>query len=161
MKTSTFACMLVSLIVAVTTAASPRDKTPPAATEPAYVLVSDLKPEHNGKEVTMAFEIDETYLISGSVPVGQFPSFGIRPVLKDGAPRFSVLVSGDLADLMNRFGMLSPDPDAAKGRVIQATGKITVFPAPKNSPNRGPSYQLNIREWKKFKIVPSPNPRRA
>ena len=71
-----------------------------------------------------------------------------------------VLVSGDLADVMNRFG-LDDTSKTVKGVVMEATGKITVFPAAKDSPEKGPSYQLNIRDWKRFRIIPDPKPRGA
>lgn len=156
MKT-TVVSLFATLAIAVTAMASPDDKKLPQATqpEPPSVVVMELNPKLDGKEVTMTFEVRDTHLISGGVPVGAFPSFGITPALKDKSPRFSVLVSGDLANLMDRFGMRTPS-NAVKGRVIQATGTITVFPAPKNAANQGPSYQLNIRDWKRFRMVPSP-----
>ncbi|MEZ6057634.1 MAG: hypothetical protein R3C01_13115 [Planctomycetaceae bacterium] len=124
-------------------------------TNPPHIVIADLDPRLDGQEVTMAFTIADEYMISGSVPVGQVPSFGIRPKLDDDENRFSVLVSGDLADLMYRFG-LGADVNRAKGVVIQATGKITVFPALKDATDQRPSYQLNIRDWQKFRIVPDP-----
>ena len=108
----------------------------------------------------MAFTIADEFMISGGVPIGQVASFGIRPKLEPDAKRFSVLVSGELADLMNRFG-LGADVNRAKGIVIQATGKITVFPAPKEATDNRPSYQLNISDWRKFRVVPDPKPNGA
>src|SRR5437868_1442320 len=93
----TLVCLLAALAIAVATAAFPLHQKQPEATEPAYVVVTELNPILDGKEVTMSFKVSDTYLISGSVPIGQFPSFGISPVLVKGAPNFSVLVSGDLA----------------------------------------------------------------
>lgn len=149
--------LLAVLAFAVTATAAPKNSKPPTLTtpEPPHITAAELVPGLDGKEVTMAFTVENAYLISGSVPKGAFPSFGITPALKEGTPRFSVLVSGDLANLMDRFGMMTPT-DAAKGRVIQATGMITVFPAPKNAPAQGPSYRFNIRDWKRFRIVPTP-----
>jgi len=154
----TLLSLSVILAIAVSAVAAPRHRKPSEAPTPPYIVKTDLNPKLDGKEVEMAFQIEGTYMIDGSVPLGQFPTFGIQPVQERGAPRFSVTVSGDLADLMNRFGMLGPNQKDAKGRVLQATGKITVFPAPKNSPNQGPSYQLNLRDWKRFRIVPPPKP---
>lgn len=127
---------------------------------PPHIEIAELGPQHNGKDVRMTFTVVETYQISGSVPVGQVPSFGITPALAEGSPRFGVLVSGDLADVMYRFDMVGPS-ERAKGKVMEATGKITVFPAPKDNPEKGPSFQLNIRDWKGFKIVPDPKPPRV
>ena len=57
---------------------------------------------------------------------------------------------------MRRFGLLRPS-DPAKGLVIKARGKIRAFEARTTGPhpNKGPTYQLNIREWKGFRILPS------
>lgn len=122
----------------------------PAA--PPHITAAELTPELDGKEVTMAFEVVETYFISGLVPVGSVPSFGITPVQQNPAYRFSVLVSGDLADVMYRFGATNPGSDSVKGRIIQATGRIKLFP---EAPGRKASYQFNIRDWKKFNLLPS------
>ncbi len=132
--------------------AQPEEPKPPLS-----LSISELKPEHDGQEIEMAFTVKETYFISGSVPVGQVPSFGITPVLKDGNPRFSVLVCGDVADLMERIGK-GPGVDHSKGITIQATGKLTVFPPPADQPERGVSYQLAIRDWKGFRVLPKKNP---
>jgi hypothetical protein len=127
------------------------------ANEPEEITVSGLKPEHAGKEVSLTFQVEETYWISGAVPVGKFPSFGIRPALPSGAPRFSVLVSDDLAGIMERFGLFRLDATPLKGQQIQATGKITVFSTPKGTGNQEPSYQLTLRDWKKIRILPAPD----
>ena len=129
---STLICLFATLTIAAGTIASPVHRNQPAPAEPPYIVTEELNPKLDGKEVTMSFAIRETYMISGSVPIGQFPSFGISPVLKKGSPRFGVLVGGDLANLMDRFGALDPSPNDFKGRWMQATGKITVFPALKN-----------------------------
>jgi len=123
---------------------------------PPQVSPSELKPEYDGKEVTMTFEVAETYAISGSVPIGSVPSFGLRPVLKEESTRFSVLVSGELADVMNRFNMGPGSGGTANGEKIEASGVITVFKPAKDAADQRVSYQLNIREWKKFCLLPRP-----
>jgi hypothetical protein len=125
---------------------------------PRYVEIAELGPHHDKQEVTMTFIIEEEYEISGTVPVGQVRSFGIRPKLNRDVPQLNVLVMGDLANIMYRFGF---GTNRAKGVVIRATGKITVFPAPNGEPDKQPTYQLNISDWKKFRIIPDPNPNKA
>ena len=125
---------------------------------PVSLSISELKPEHDGQEVEMAFTVKESYFISGSVPVGQVPSFGITPERDEGDPRFSVLVCGDVADLMERFGIYSPALPLSNGITIQATGKLTVFPPPADQPDKGVSYQLAIRDWKEFRVLPKNTP---
>jgi hypothetical protein len=150
---------LVGLLLAVAARAAelPQDA---GISMPPRIACAELGPQHNGKDVTMSFTVAGTYWISGTVPVGQTPSFGITPVLAEGSPRFGVLVSGDLADVMNRFNLAAPS-NVAMGLVIEATGQITVFPAPDGNPAAGPSFQLTIRDWKKFRIIPDPKPRGA
>lgn len=128
---------------------------------PRHVEISELSPDLDGATVVMSFKVSKTYWISGTVPTGQPRSFGITPVVKPTDARFSVLVSGDLADVMDRFGYAPPRPgDPAAGLTIRACGKIRVYPAPEVEPQSGPSYQLQIRDWRTFRIM-SPLPRSA
>jgi hypothetical protein len=64
-----------------------------------------------------------------------------------------VLVSGDLAEVIDRMDMAAPR-NTAKGVVMEATGKLTVFPASQDALDNQPSYQLNIGDWKRFRIIP-------
>ena len=122
--------------------------------EPRRIEISEISPDLDGEQVLMRFEVATSYRISGIVPSGQVPSFGIGPVLPNGSPRFMVLVSGDLADLMTRFRYGPHEPVSSKrGLVMEAAGKIRVFPARKDASHEGPSYQLNIRDWKGFRII--------
>ena len=122
--------------------------------EPQHVEISELSPDLDGANVVMSFRVAKTYWISGIVPKGQPRSFGITPVLKPSDPRFSVLVTGDLADVMERFGYAPPRPgDSAAGLMIRARGKIRVYPAPRAKPKSGSSYQLQIRDWKGFRVT--------
>ncbi len=156
MSARQLACMFCVVIAGVIAISTADEIERPVPKEPEYVEMTDLKPELDGKDVTMSFKVQGTYWISGSVLVGAVPSFGIRPEMGD-ASRFGVLVSGELADLMDRFGLRGP-MEPAKGLTIHASGKITVFPPQANATDRRPSYQLNIREWKKFRIVPNLSP---
>jgi len=119
----------------------------------ALIEFSELTPDLDGQQVVVRFEVATCYRISGAVPTGQVASFGIDPVLPPGSPRFMVLVSGDLADLMTRFGCGPHPVFSTKGLVMEASGKIKVFPAREEASHEGPSYQLNIRDWRGFRIT--------
>jgi hypothetical protein len=121
------------------------------------VEIADLGTQHNGKEVVMKFKVKGTHMDWTPVTLTPGQAYAIRSfkmtaVAPEGSPRFSVLVSGDLADVMGRFGM-SEGSDTVKGIVVKAAGKITVFPAPKDDPTKGKSFQLHIHDWKLFRIV--------
>ena len=121
--------------------------------EPERIEISTLSPDYDGADVIMTFKVANTYRISGGVPKGNVPSFGIEAVVTESDHRFSVLVVGELADAMGRFGYGSThSEDRLAGMYIEAHGKIRMYPAPKNAPERGPSYQLVIGDWKGFRI---------
>jgi hypothetical protein len=143
----------VLLVVAGFGAAGPVGRVS-ASDGPPKVLASELTPQHDGKSVTMTFEVAETYAISGSVPVGGVPSFGLRPVLKEGSAPLSVLVSGELADIMRRFNMGPGPGGTANGRMIEASGVVTAFQPLKDAADQRVSYQLHIADWKTFRLMP-------
>ena len=135
---------------------SPRDDAIGADNDgkPKHVTIPELTPGHDGVDVIMSFEIAKTFGIRGGVPKGQPRSFGITPVVAASDPRFSVLVSGELAAVMERFGYAPPRPgDPAVGLTCRAKGKIRVFPTPQDKPDLGPSYQFQISDWKEFRIL--------
>ncbi len=127
---------------------------------PPQIAIADLAPQLAGQEVSMVFTVAVTYRISGAVPVGQVPSFGIRPVLAPDAKRFSVLVSGELADVMYRLDLVAPSK-SARGMMIRATGELRFYPAPENAPEKGASYQLHIRDWRKLRVIGRRDPGEA
>ncbi len=123
--------------------------------EPKRIQIGELATLVDGEEAIIRFRVDNTYWISGAVPKGRARSFGIKPVLpgKSGT-RISVLVVGKLADAMERFGYSPPNPsDRLAGAQIEARGKVIVHPAPKNAPEKGPSYQFRIGDLKAFRVV--------
>ena len=57
---------------------------------------------------------------------------------------------------MGRFGFgPTRGEDSLTGLVIEARGKIRMYPAPKNAFEKGPSYSFIIDNWKGFRIKPT------
>lgn len=111
--------------------------------------------EHSENEITVAFRVEKAYGISGSVPVGEEPSFGLAPsVGQDNVSRFSVLIAGQLVKDAKRFGVepFNPGP-FLKGRVIEVTGTVEKFDAPNDKPDAKPSYQMVVRSLENFRIA--------
>ena len=122
--------------------------------KPRHIRVADLTPGDDGADVIMSFKVGKTHWLSGGVPEGHARTFQITPVVAESDPRFSVLVSGELAAVMERFGYAPPGPgDPAAGITLRARGKIRVFPASKNAAEGGASYQLQISDWKEFRVL--------
>ena len=124
--------------------------------EPKQTEISQLAPSFDGTDVVITFKVTKCYRISGGVPKGRVPTFGIEAVTAESDPRFSVSVCGELADAMGRFGFgPTRSEDSLTGLVIEARGKIRMYPAPKNATEKGPSYSFIIDDWKGFKIKPT------
>ena len=152
MKFTILASLLAVLTVA--TIQTEDDKKDNANNDPKRIEVSQLTPEFDDNEVIIRFEVAKTYWISGTVPKGQSRSFGIEAVTNAQEPRFSVLVIGELANAMERFGYAPPQSgDPARGLNIEARGKIKVYPAPKSAPEKGPSYEFRIADLSGFRIT--------
>lgn len=110
-----------------------------------------------GETVTVVFRVREGYGLSGTVPVGVLPSFGLAAEVGEGDPRFSVLVSGELVKVMDRFGVKYYNPgEFFKGKTVQVTGALEVFPATKDRIQAKPSYQLAVSRWEDFRLLPAP-----
>ena len=122
--------------------------------EPKRLQISDLATLEEGEEAIVRFKVRNTFWMSGSVPKGQARSFGIQPVIGSTDVRISVLVVGELADAMERFGFAPPNPgDRLAGATIEARGKVFVYPASGKALEKGASYQLRIGDLKGFRIV--------
>lgn len=140
--------LLMTLLLSITYASAYEEKVQKLKT------IAQIVELEKGEVVSVRFKVDHTYWLSGAVPKGQARSFGIKPVLNSNTPRVSVLVVGKLADAMERFGFAPPNVnDRLAGATIEARGMIYSYPAPKNAPEKGPSYQLRISELKGFRIV--------
>ena len=118
------------------------------------IAPSDLGPEHDGKEVTMIFKIMDTQLIGGARE-GKYPHVKLHYVGMKKPPFLGVYVKGELADLLHRFAYVSPD-DRFVGRSIKASGKIKVYKDFPRGEDQTPIFMLDLREWKKFQILPEP-----
>jgi hypothetical protein len=109
-----------------------------------------------GEAVTVVFRVGEAYGLSGTVPVGVLPTFALAAEAGAGDPSFTVLVSGELVKVMDRFGVKYYNPgEYFKGKTIQVTGKLEVFPATKDQANSKPSYQLSVSQWESFRLLPT------
>ncbi|MFN0052337.1 MAG: SecDF P1 head subdomain-containing protein [Planctomycetales bacterium] len=115
---------------------------------------ADLGPEHDGKEVTMIFKITDTQLIGGERE-GAFPHVKLHYDGMKKPPHLGVYVKGELADVLHRSACVSPD-DKLVGRSIKATGKITMHKDFPKGEDQTPIYHLDLRDWKKFQILPEP-----
>jgi hypothetical protein len=110
-----------------------------------------------GETVTVIFRVGEGYGLSGTVPVGVLPTFALAAEAGAGDPSFTVLVSGELVKIMDRFGVKYYDPgEFFKGKPIQVTGTLKVFPAPKDRLDAKPSYQLSVSRWEDFRLLLAP-----
>ena len=155
MKLTVFVLLLAILVGAVTQAED--EKTDNVTQEASRIEVSQLTPEFDGTEVVIQFRVEKTVWLSGSVPAGQARSFLIETGKRKSEQPFSVLVFGEIADAMERFRYAPPQHgDPARGLVIEARGKIKVFPPPKSAPKNGPSYQFQISDLGGFQITSRP-----
>ncbi len=120
----------------------------------AITKVADLRPEYDGREVTMIFRITGT-LVSKGERKGEVPHVLLQYDGMKKSPNLSVYVMGELLDLFHRFAMVSPG-GMLVGRSIRASGKITVFDTFAPPSDEKPQYILELRDWKKFQILPKP-----
>jgi hypothetical protein len=79
MKRSVINCWFMVIALLCNPAAFADDKKPAEAKEPPSIVASDLKPDLNGKEITMTVEIHEISPIEGSEPNGGLSSIRIQP----------------------------------------------------------------------------------
>jgi hypothetical protein len=116
--------------------------------------LADLDLESDGKEVTMIFKITKTQLIAGAHE-GEYPHAILHHAKMKEAPNLVVYAKGDLADALHRFSCIGPK-GCLVGRSIKVSGHITVhkdFPA---GEDQTPIYDLDLRDWKAFQILPEP-----
>jgi hypothetical protein len=108
-----------------------------------------------GSTITVRFRVAKAYGIWAAVPVGQEPSFGLKPERPDGeTSNFSVLVSGQLVKDIKRLGVepLKPGPFFI-GRDLQVTGKLHRFEPQAGRKDAKPSYQLAVSRLEDFRIL--------
>jgi len=127
-----------------------------SATQPERALApEDVIREVPTNEVTVVFRVADVYWISGSVPVGSEPSFGLAPSANGNTrSRFSVLIAGQLVNDAKRFGVEPMNPSRFfKERVVEVKGTVQKFNAPKDRPDTKPSFQLVVSKLENFRII--------
>jgi hypothetical protein len=114
------------------------------------LLVGDLEPKLDGKEVTVKFTITGLDGIAQLTKEGQAPSFAIETDSAKQKNMLSVWIEGELANVLDRLQMCAfQDNQLKAGTVICAMGKLTVH---KTIPNQ---YFLNVNKWQGFRILPA------
>ena len=121
--------------------------TLPKYNAPQALLVGDLEPRYDGKEVTIKFTVTELDGIAQRTKEEQAPSFAIETDGENQKNKLSVWVGGELANVLDRLQMGAFQDNALKaGTTISATGKLSVH---KSIPNQ---YFLNVDKWQGFEI---------
>ncbi|MGB0579570.1 MAG: hypothetical protein ACPGVU_07710 [Limisphaerales bacterium] len=135
------------------THSTPKQEPKAESSNPKKFNIADLKPSLAGMEIVMTFKVRKVIWLSGAVPKGGIRSFAIEGVGGDSAPRFSVLVMGDLARSMDRFGFSPPrSKHPMIGKFIEIRGQLRAWPAPTSKPEKGPSYSLRASDPKGFRL---------
>lgn len=125
----------------------------PATSNPKRVELSELTPALDGVEIVVRFRIGKVIWLSGGVPKGGIRTFSIVPMAGKSDPRFSALIMGDLARVMDRFGYSPPQSKHPLiGKSIELRGKIRMSPPPKKAPEKGPVYSLRASDWRGFRL---------
>ncbi len=123
---------------------------PPQKDVPPLMLISDLEPKLDGKEVTVKFTIKGVLGITQLVKEGQAPSFQINTDSGKHENRLSVWIEGELANVLDRLQMSQGQENQLKeGITIVATGKVSVHKFESHS------YLVAVTKWKNFRILPS------
>lgn len=143
--------LLLALVVLLCVSAG-RAEEPKEPAVPAAIEVTELGPQHDGQEVTVVIKITKTQLIGGDRE-GKYPHVKLHYPEMKMPPFMAVYAKGDLADLLHRFAFVSPD-DKFVGRTIKATGKLKVIKDFPKEVDQTPVYMLDLRDWKKFQILP-------
>ena len=122
--------------------------TLPKYNAPQTLLVGDLEPRYDGKEVTIKFTVTRLDGISQLAKEGQAPSFAIETDSGNQKNKLSVWIGGELANVLDRLQMSAFQDNALKaGTTISATGKLSVH---KSIPNQ---YFLKVDKWEGFQIL--------
>jgi hypothetical protein len=113
-----------------------------------------LLKEQPTNEISVSFRVAKAYGISGAVPVGEEPSFGLQPSRTRNDPRFSILIAGELVKEMKKEGVNPMKPSAFfENRVVEVTGMIVKVSGARSLPVATPSYQLVARDSAKFRVI--------
>ena len=148
---------LLSAMVALASVHPVNADDPPDDAQSKVLALKDLGPQHDGKEVTVILKITDTQLIAGERE-GDYPHALLHYDGFRRPPYLAVYVKGELADALHRFACVAPD-DRFVGRSIKASGKVMVYKDFSKGEDQRPIYHLELREWKKFQILPEPKER--
>ncbi|XZE52544.1 hypothetical protein SH139x_004245 [Planctomycetaceae bacterium SH139] len=121
---------------------------------PSITSLADLGPQSDGQEVTMIFKITKTQLIGGEHD-GEFPHAILHYAEMRKAPHLVVYAKGELADALHRFSCIGPT-GCLIGRSIKVSGQIKTHTDFPKGEDQTPIYNLNLRNWKAFQILPEP-----
>lgn len=114
------------------------------------LLVGDLDPNLDGKEVSIKFTITRLDGIAQLTKEGQAPSFAIETDSGKQKNVLDVWIEGELANVLDRLQMCAFQDNPLKaGTAISATGKLTVH---KTIPNQ---YLFRVANWQSFRILPA------
>jgi hypothetical protein len=125
------------------------DPSPPKDV-PQPMVISDLEPKLDSKEVTVKFTITGLDGIAQRAKEGQAPSFAIETDSGKQTNVLSVWIEGELANVLDRLQMSYLQENQLKaGTTVIATGKLTVH---KTDPHL---YFLSITKWQGFRVLPT------
>jgi primosomal replication protein N len=117
---------------------------------PQPMLIADLQPKLDGKEVTIKFTVAALDGIAQLTKEGQALSFLIETESGTQENRLSVWVEGELANVLENLQMSYLQENQLKvGTTIVATGVIRVHTMDSHL------YFLSVTKWKNFRILPS------
>ena len=126
------------------------DPPPPKGNATQPILIGDLKPQLDGREVTVRFTITKLDGIAQLAKEGQALSFAMET---DGGKQENVLsvwIEGELANVLDRLQMSYLQENQLKaGTTIIATGKLQVH---KLDPHL---YFLSVTKWHGFRVLPA------
>ena len=116
--------------------------------------LADLGLESDGEEVTMIFKITKTQSIGG-LHEGEFNHAILHYAEMKEAPHLVVYAKGDLADALHRFDCIGPKGGLI-GRSVKLSGTIKIWKDFPEGVDQTPIYNLVVRDWKAFQILPQP-----
>jgi hypothetical protein len=104
-------------------------------------------------EITLVFRVAHAFAVSGSVPLGEDPSF-VLTASNSGPSTFSLLIAGPLVKAAKRFGIQPQNPAPFfNGRKLEVIGPIHQTYTPGHGAETKPAYQMVVRELEKFRVI--------
>lgn len=120
------------------------------------MLIGDLQPKLDGKEVTIRFTITAVGGIAQLTKEGQAPSFAIKTDSGKHENRLSVWIEGELANVLDRLQMSFLQENQLKvGTTIVATGVVHVHTMDSHL------YFFSVTKWTNFRILRSKEAKKA